>query len=156
MDERLFRDAMGKFATGITVVSIKDNDRYTGMTVNAFMSISLNPKLIAISIDERAGMYDKLKSSKKFGVSVLKEDQKDLSKIFARQKEQDQEIAFIEQDGVPVIKNSLATISCETEQQIKAGDHLIFIAKVTDINIQDGEPILYFGGNYRTVNPHKL
>lgn len=64
MDERLFRDAMGKFATGITVVSMYDKEEAAGMTVNAFMSISLNPMLIAVSIDEGASMYDKLKKRK--------------------------------------------------------------------------------------------
>ena|SRR5690625_3679902 len=152
MDERLFRDAMGKFTTGITIVTINHNNQYTGMTVNAFMSISLHPKLIAISIDENAGLYNQLKNTKNFGISMLKEEQKDLSMIFARQKEQDREIEFIEQDGVPVIKNSLATLSCEVDQKIKVGDHLIIIAKVTDLHIEDGSPILYFGGKYRTIN----
>lgn len=154
MDERLFRDAMGKFATGITIVSINDNNEYRGMTVNAFMSISLNPKLIAVSIDENAGMYDKLKNTTKFGVSMLKEEQKDLSMIFARQKEKDRVIEFIVRDDVPVIKDALATLSCEVDQKVKAGDHLILIAKVTDITIQDGSPILYYGGKYRTINPN--
>ena len=154
MDERLFRDAMGKFATGITIVSINDNNEYRGMTVNAFMSISLNPKLIAVSIDENAGMYDKLKNTTKFGVSMLKEEQRDLSMIFARQKEKDREIEFIVRDDVPVIKDALATLSCEVDQKVKAGDHLILIAKVTDITIQDGSPILYYGGKYRSMNPN--
>lgn len=154
MDERLFRDAMGKFATGITIVSINDNNEYRGMTVNAFMSISLNPKLIAVSIDENAGMYDKLKNTTKFGVSMLKEEQKDLSMIFARQKEKDRVIEFIVRDDVPVIKDALATLSCEVDQKVKAGDHLILIAKVTDITIQDGSPILYYGGKYRSMNPN--
>lgn|SRR5699024_2327003 len=154
MDERLFRDAMGKFATGITVVSIYDHHEPIGMTVNAFMSISLDPKLIAISIDEDAGMYDQLKNTKTFGVSLLKEEQKDLSMIFARQKEKDREIEFIEQNNVPVINNSLATLSCEVDQKVEAGDHLIIIAEVTDLTIQDGLPILYFGGKYRTIKPN--
>lgn len=154
MDERLFRDAMGKFATGITIVSINDNNEYRGMTVNAFMSISLNPKLIAVSIDENAGMYDKLKNTTKFGVSMLKEEQRDLSMIFARQKEKDRVIEFIVRDDVPVIKDALATLSCEVDQKVKAGDHLILIAKVTDITIQDGSPILYYGGKYRSMNPN--
>lgn len=154
MDERLFRDAMGKFATGITIVSINDNNEYKGMTVNAFMSISLDPKLIAVSIDENAGMYEKLKNTTKFGVSMLKEEQKDLSMIFARQKEQDREIEFIVRDEVPVIKDALATLSCEVDQKVKAGDHLILIAKVTEISIQQGSPILFYGGKYRTISPH--
>lgn len=152
MDERLFRDAMGKFATGITIVSINDNGNYTGMTVNAFMSISLTPKLIAISIDKQASMYDKLMNTKTFGVSVLQEQQKDLSMIFARQKEKDREIEFVEQNEVPVIKGALATLSCEVDQKVEAGDHTIFIANVTDVALEDGSPVLYFGGKYRTIN----
>lgn len=151
MDERLFRDAMGKFATGITVVSMNDNGENIGMTVNAFMSISLDPKLIAVSIDERASMYDKLNNTEKFGVSILNENQKDLSMVFARQKEPEQEIAFIDQDGVPVLQDALATISCKVKDKIKAGDHLIYIAEVTALQVNDGLPILYFGGQYRTI-----
>lgn len=155
MEDRIFRDAMGKFATGITIVSMNDEDgNNIGMTVNAFMSVSLNPKLIAVSIDEKASMYDRLKETKQFGVSVLKEEQQDISMIFAKQKEKDREIEFIDQNGVPVIKDALATLSCETEKQAIAGDHLIIIARVTDIGQQDGDPILYFGGNYRTINPN--
>lgn len=155
MDERLFRDAMGKFATGITIVSINDNGKNIGMTVNAFMSISLDPKLIAVSIDERASMYDKLYKTEKFGVSILKENQKDLSMIFARQKEQDREIEFVDLDGVPVLGNSLAALSCKVTDKVKAGDHLIYIAEVTDLTINEGLPILYFGGKYRKLLPEK-
>jgi len=155
MDERLFRDAMGKFATGITIVTMNDNGRYIGMTVNAFMSISLNPKLIAVSIDEVAAMYNKLKETDTFGVSILSEEQKDLSMIFARQIEKDREIEYVEQDQVPVLKNSLATLSCKVNQKVKAGDHLIIIAEVTDIDVHEGRPLLYHGGKYRTINPNE-
>lgn len=151
MEERLFRDAMGKFATGITIVSIHDHGNNIGMTVNAFMSISLNPKLIAISIDERASMYHKLKQTEKFGVSILSEEQKDYSMIFARQKEKDRDISFFDQDGVPVLENALATLSCKVKEKVKAGDHLIYIAEVTDLAVQEGSPVLYFDGNYRQI-----
>lgn len=153
MDERLFRDAMGKFATGITIVSMNDEGKNIGMTVNAFMSISLNPKLIAVSIDESASMYDKLNNTEKFGISILKEDQQELSMIFARQKEKDREIEFVDLDGVPVLKDALATLSCKVINKVKAGDHLIYIAEVTDLTIDEGSPILYFGGKYRKILP---
>lgn len=152
IDDRLFRDAMGKFATGITVVTIEDNEEVIGMTVNAFMSISLDPKLIAISIGENASMYTKLQETKKFGVSILSKDQQDLSMIYANQIEQDQEINYIFQKGVPVLKNTLATISCSVTDMIKAGDHMIFIAEVTDLAINDGKPILYFNGDYHSMD----
>jgi|SRR5690625_181331 len=151
MDDRLFRDAMGKFATGITIVSIKDREENIGMTVNAFMSISLDPKLIAISIDEHASMYDKLNRTEKFGVSILSEEQQDLSMVFARQKKQDTPINFIEQDGVPVLEEALATLSCTVKEKVRAGDHLIYIAEVTDLQLNEGSPILFFEGQYRTI-----
>ncbi|WP_099158215.1 flavin reductase family protein [Virgibacillus ndiopensis] len=152
MDNRFFRDAMGKFATGITIVSSEYDGEIIGMTVNAFMSVSLDPKLIAISIDEKAGMYDKLQETKKFGLSILNEEQKELSMIFAKQIEKNREIPFTMQDDVPVIQGSIATLSCYVKEVAKAGDHMIFIAEVTEINLVEGDPILFFGGKYRTMD----
>lgn len=149
MDERLFRKAMGKFATGITVVSMYEDNEPTGMTVNAFMSISLNPTLIAVSIDKRASMYDKLQEIKQFGVSILRDNQQYLSQYFAKQIELDDPVSFIEQSGIPVLEDALVKLSCEINQQVEAGDHSIFIAKVKDITVSDGEPVIYFGSNYR-------
>lgn len=151
MTNELFREAMGKFATGITVVTTNTHDETVGMTVNAFMSISLDPKLIAISIDKKASMYNILQETKKFGISVLSEDQKDLSMIFARQKEENKEINYDYVDGLPVLKDSLVTLACEVQSSVVAGDHRIFIAEVSNINQKDGEPILYFGGQYRQI-----
>jgi len=151
IDDRIFRDAMGKFVTGITVVTTKDDKDIHGMTVNAFMSISLDPKLIAISIDENASMYTKLQETKRFGISILKEEQKEISMIFAKQMERDREIQYTFQDGVPVIEDTLATISCSVKDMVKAGDHMIFIGEVTDLTVNDGEPILYFDGDYRNI-----
>ncbi|WP_430785711.1 flavin reductase family protein [Virgibacillus flavescens] len=153
MDARFFRDTMGKFATGITIVSTNYKGEVIGMTVNAFMSVSLDPKLIAISIDENAKMYDKLQETKQFGLSILREEQKELSMIFAKQMKKDREIPFVLQDGVPVIDGSIATLSCKVKDTALAGDHMIFIAEVTEIKADTGEPILYYGGKYRTVKP---
>lgn len=149
MDERLFREAMGKFATGITIVSMYDQDETIGMTVNAFMSISLDPMLIAISIDEGASMYDKFNIDTIFGLSILKDHQEDLSTYFARQKELDYNVKFIEQSKVPVIDDALAKLSCQVVQQVDAGDHTILIAQVDAITINEGKPVVYFGSNYR-------
>ncbi|MFC4557254.1 flavin reductase family protein [Virgibacillus kekensis] len=151
MDTRFFRNAIGKFATGISVVSTEYNGEVMGMTVNAFMSVSLNPRLIAISIDEKARMYDKLKETGKFGISILKDSQKDLSMIFAKQMDKDREVQFVELDGNPVLEDSIVTLSCYVKETAKAGDHMIFIAEVTDIEMKDGEPVLYYGGQYRNL-----
>jgi flavin reductase (DIM6/NTAB) family NADH-FMN oxidoreductase RutF len=152
MDNRFFRDAMGKFATGITIVTIEYDGEIMGMTVNAFMSISPDPKLIAISIDEKASMYDQLLETKKFGVSILSEQQKDISMIFSRQIEGDRNsIPYVKQDHIPVIDQSLVTLACHVQDTADAGDHTILIAEVTEINMNEGEPVLFYGGKYRTM-----
>nr|CDQ35723.1 NADH-dependent flavin reductase [Virgibacillus halodenitrificans] len=152
MDSRTFRDVMGKFATGITVVATDFENDIKAMTVNAFMSVSLDPKLIAISIDEKASMYTILQETEQFGLSILSEEQKELSMIFAKQMEKDREIKFSQQDGVPVIKDSIATLSCQIKEKALAGDHMIFIAEVTEIDMKDGNPILFYGGQYRNLD----
>lgn len=86
MDDRTFRRAMGHFATGVTIITTKVDEGIHGMTANAFMSVSLDPKLVAISIDNRANIINKIDSSQKFAVSLLNANQKDLSMHFAGQK----------------------------------------------------------------------
>jgi flavin reductase (DIM6/NTAB) family NADH-FMN oxidoreductase RutF len=151
MDNRAFRDTMGKFATGITVVTTELEGNVHGMTVNAFMSVSLEPKLVAISIDEKASMYTILPQTRKFTVSFLNEDQQKLSMIFAKQLIEETSIEFDRLDGQPVLKDALAAISCEVHDMVKAGDHTIFIGEVTDLTLKEGEPLLYFGGKYRNM-----
>ncbi|WP_407269836.1 flavin reductase family protein [Radiobacillus sp. PE A8.2] len=152
MDNRLFRDAMGKFATGITVVTTKDeHGEVHGITVNAFMSVSLEPKLIAISIDNKASLYQTLQKTKQFGISVLTEKQKDYSMIFAKQMDKPEKINFTSLDGNPVLKDSLVTLSCFVKETATAGDHMIFIAEVTELNMDDAKPLLYFGGKYNQI-----
>lgn len=148
MEDRLFRDAMGQFATGITVVTGNFEEETYGMTVNAFMSVSLNPKLITVSIGNNAFLYNKLQNLDRFGVSVLKESQKDLSKIYARQMEKGKDIIFESLDGAPVIKGSMVTLSCQVCDTVKAGDHMLYIARVMDLQIKEGNPLIYFGSQY--------
>ncbi|MFA1820785.1 flavin reductase family protein [Virgibacillus oceani] len=151
MDSRLFRDVMGQFTTGITIVSTNDDYEINAMTVNAFMSVSLKPKLIAVSIDEKASMYPILQKEKKFGVSILSEKQKELAMIYAKQKKKDREISFIQLDGAPVIDHSIAVLSCKVEDTIKAGDHKIVIAEVTELKVNKAEPVIFHDGKYKQL-----
>lgn len=153
MDNRVFRDAMGKFATGITIVTIQDDKHVHGMTVNAFMSVSLEPKLIAISIDKKTRMYDKINENTVFGVSILTEDQKDLSKVFSRQQDQDDPIPYMYLEGAPILPQFIVALSCKEYQTVVAGDHKIVIAEVLDlqINEKNDNPIMYYSGNYHTL-----
>lgn len=142
---------MGKFATGITIVTLEDNHKILEMTVNAFMSVSLEPKLIAISIDESASVYEELQETDKFGISILSAEQQNISMYFAKQIEE-VTINYEYRDGVPILQDALATITCHRQDKIEAGDHLIYIAEVTDLQLVEREdPLLYFSGKYCTL-----
>ncbi|MBW8351832.1 flavin reductase family protein [Bacillus sp. IITD106] len=151
MDDRLFRTAMGRFATGVTVITTKVNDTVHGMTANAFVSVSLNPKLILVSIREQAQMNQLLKQSGQFAVSILKEYQEDLSAYFAGQMNEERNIDFDVFNGMDVIKDAMVNMTCTVQNSVAAGDHTLFIAEVTDLRIQDGDPLLFYGGKYRTI-----
>lgn len=151
MDSRLFRDVMGQFATGITIVSTNQDNDIQAMTVNAFMSVSLEPKLVAVSIDENASMYRVLQEGKKFGISILAEEQKDLAMICAKQKKKDRVIPFIRLDGAPVIDESIAVLSCKVANAVKAGDHKIFIAEVSEVKLNKANPVIFHEGKYKRL-----
>ncbi|MEH7744859.1 flavin reductase family protein [Neobacillus drentensis] len=151
MDDRLFRTAMGKFATGVTVIATDVEGEVHGMTANAFMSVSLSPKLVVISIGEKAKILEKIKLSQAFSVNILAADQQELSMIFAGQIKEPREVSFDRLDGKPVLAGAVAQISCEVSAEHVEGDHTLFIGKVTDIKLGDAEPLLFYSGRYRTL-----
>ncbi|MDR7000286.1 flavin reductase family protein [Neobacillus niacini] len=151
MDDRFFRDAMGKFATGITVITAEVKGTTHGMTANAFVSVSLNPKLILVSIDKRAKMLGYLQETNRFAVSFLASEQKKESMRFAGQKRDEEPYIFERFSELPVIKDALATVVCTVINEVEAGDHVLFIGEVQDLQVKDGEPLIYFKGNYREL-----
>ncbi|TQS74883.1 flavin reductase family protein [Ornithinibacillus gellani] len=153
MNDHTFRTAMGKFATGVTVITTMIGEEAYGMTANAFMSVSLNPKLVLISIDENAHMNQYLQQSKKFAVSMLNADQQHMSAYFAGQIKEKQNIDFHWFQDMPTIKDAIAAITCEVDHAVVAGDHTLYIGRVTDLYLRDGEPLTFFEGKYRTIAP---
>lgn len=151
MDDRQFRNAMGKFATGVTVIATEVDGEVHGMTANAFMSVSLNPKLIVISIEKKSIILNKIKQSKIFSVNILAVDQQELSMIFAGQLKEHREVQFDRLDGKPVLPGAVAQISCEVSAEHVEGDHTLFIGKVTDIQLKDSEPLIFYSGRYRSL-----
>ncbi|MFP7736868.1 flavin reductase family protein [Priestia aryabhattai] len=151
MDDRAFRNAMGKFATGVTVITTVLEDEAHGMTANAFMSVSLNPRLVLISIGEKAKMLDKINESGKFAVNILSDDQKDLSMHFAGQIKEKRQIEFDWINELPVIKNALTNIVCKVHSKQIVGDHTLFIGEVTDIVTCEGAPLAFYEGKYSKV-----
>ncbi len=151
MDDRQFRNAMGKFATGVTVIATEVEGDVHGMTANAFMSVSLDPKLVVISIGAKAKIITKIKESNLFTVNILAADQQELSMIFAGQLKEHKEVVFERLDGKPVIPGSVVQIACEVSAEHVEGDHTLFIGKVTDIHIEDVEPLVFYSGRYRSL-----
>ncbi|WML28326.1 flavin reductase family protein [Neobacillus sp. OS1-33] len=151
MDDRQFRSAMGKFATGVTVITTEVEGEIHGMTANAFMSVSLDPKLVVISIGEKAKVLNKIKESKIFTVNILAADQEELSMIFAGQLKEHKEVTFERLDGKPVLSGAVAQIACEVSAEHVEGDHTLFIGKVTDIHLEDAEPLVFYNGKYRSL-----
>ena len=151
MDDRLFRNAMSKFATGVTVITTEHEGQAHGMTANAFMSVSLDPKLVVISIGEKARCLNKIRESKSFAVNILAEDQQDYSMIFAGQKKDGVAITFDRLADVPVLSDVLAQISCDVVSEYVEGDHTLFIGKVKAIQLEDKKPLVFFAGQYRSL-----
>jgi flavin reductase (DIM6/NTAB) family NADH-FMN oxidoreductase RutF len=155
MDDRQFRTAMGKFATGVTVIATDVDGDVHGMTANAFMSVSLDPKLVVISIGEKARILEKIKQSKTFSVNILAADQQELSMIFAGQLKEHREVEFDRLDGKPVLNGAVAQIACEVSAEHLEGDHTLFIGRVTDIHLEDAEPLVFYSGKYRSLTEEK-
>lgn len=153
MDDRLFRNAMGKFATGVTVVATEVDGKVHGMTANAFMSVSLDPKLVVVSIAEKAQMLEKIKQSNSFSINILSAGQQEESMIFAKQIKEPREIVFDRLGEIPVLPGALAQVACEVSATHVEGDHTLFIGRVKDINIDesDAEPLIYYSGKYRSL-----
>ena len=149
-----FREVMGNFATGITVVTTRGkDDQVYGLTVNSFTSVSLDPLLVLVCFDNRLSSLQHFKNSAGFGVSILASNQEDLSRLFA--KKDSARPASLYFDGThnqPLIRGSLAYLECETVHMYPGGDHQIFVGKVLTANTLEANTglstLLYFRGKY--------
>jgi len=153
-----FRKAMGQFATGVTIIAVDLEGEVHGMTANAFASVSLDPPLVLVCVDHATRTHAHLHAKKRFGINVLREDQRAISEYYAR-AERDHEHAEVEAGarfdrtklGTPMLRGSLAFLECRLNSAEVAGDHTIFIAEVEDVVVREGEPLLFFRGKYRKV-----
>ena len=151
VDPKQFREVMGYFATGITVVTTHCDGKYDGLTVNAFTSVSLDPLLVLVCLDKRLSSLDAFKKSKRFGISILSEDQEQISRTFATSGSERPDSLYLSgQTGVPILKDAIATFECETTQIYEGGDHLIFVGEVKALATGkvDRRPLLYHRGRY--------
>jgi flavin reductase (DIM6/NTAB) family NADH-FMN oxidoreductase RutF len=152
IDPRLFRRVMSRFATGVTVITARDGDRVRGMTANAFMSGSLEPPLLVVSVAKRAHMHACLLAARRFGVSILAETHEEVSEHFAGTPNPRLSVVFEEQNGAPLLADACARMAAETMVRHDCGDHTIFIGHILHMEADDRAPLLYYAGRYRGLD----
>ena len=151
LDPDAFRAALGRFATGVTVVTATGSDgHHHGMTVSAFASVSLTPPLIVICIEHTASMHDLLTTTANFAVNILSSTQEPIARRFAETGAQRfAGLGFHTGDrGVPLLDDVLAWLECRRVATHAAGDHTLIVGESETANIRDGRPLLYYRGGF--------
>lgn len=152
---REFRDAMGQFATGVVVISTEVDGEPHAMTANAFMSGSLEPPLVLVSVACTARMHDKIRSARLFGVSVLAQHQLQVSSHFAGRPVDGFAPEFDRLRGLPVIRGAAVHVAASLEHAYPCGDHTLYVGRVLALQgeAQKPPPLLYHGGRYAATQP---
>ena len=153
----LFRQVAGCFATGVTVVTTQDRQGVPyGLTVNSFTSVSLDPPLVLVCLDNGLTGLDIFLESDRFAVNILTRDQQDISNHFAsRGTDRSQGPYAPGQTGIPVVTGSMAWFECETVHEYAGGDHVILVGEVKAAFLGDPgtDPLLFYRGRYRDIGP---
>jgi flavin reductase (DIM6/NTAB) family NADH-FMN oxidoreductase RutF len=146
------RRTLGMFATGVTVITTRRGEQVHGMTANAFMSVSLEPPLVLISVDRRTKMCGLLHAGRRYGVSVLCETQAALSECFAGRAGDDlPEPRFELVRDTPLVEGALAHFVARVERSYWGGDHSLFLGRVEYARHHKGTPLLFHGGRYERL-----
>lgn len=153
MDDARFKEAMSRFASGVTVVTTEHDGTPYGMTVASFASLSLHPPLVLVCIEQSVKTHDAIRGSGRFGVSILGQSQADVSGRFASKSED--KFAGITtrrgEHGLPLIDGAICTLECRVQGELPGGDHTIFVGEVLDSETSDGAPLVYYRSNYREI-----
>ena len=149
--DQAFRRAMGAFATGVTVISAaRANGGISGITVNSFTSVSLNPRLVLWCLGDQSERYDHFAEANAWGVTILAANEREVARRFANSASESMAPAEIEMlAGAPVLKGAgVAQLACVTHDKRIAGDHLIIIGEVREFRVQAGDVLTFFRGRY--------
>ncbi len=154
IDPRAYRNTVGLFASGVTVVAVvHDDDELHAMTANAITSLSLEPPLVIFCLAKRARMVDELKRANGFSINILHEDQQPLSDYFAgrRTGPTPPPFRFVAWEGGPRLEGCTGAIACRLHEVIEGGDHYIVIGRVIGLyqSPEPRRPLLFFAGTYR-------
>ena len=151
IDSMLQRQVMGRFATGVTLLTTRFDEGVLGMTANAVMSLSLEPPLIVVSVDKKNSMHECLIQGKCFALNMLRADQEEISRRFAISGPKDfAGLALTAAEtGAPILVDAIAFVDCELVEILSGGDHDMFVGEPVAGEVRDGEPLIFYGGEYR-------
>ena len=156
IDGRELRNAMGLFATGVTIITTKDaSGKPFGLTANAFSSLSLDPPMLLICVDKGVDCYNCFEESKVFAVNFLSLAQEDLSTRFATKGiEKFEGLSYSTGElGVALVDGALAHFECKIAHAYEGGDHTIYVGEVHKLVTAPGDPLLFYQGKYRSLAP---
>ena len=152
-----FRQAAGRFASGVTVVTTQASEGAYGVTVSSFASLSLNPLLVTVSINRSSPLLGYVRSAQAFAVSVLASDQQHVATYFATTGRTPELDGFstaattTRQTGAPIVDGCLSWFDCTVEDVLPGGDHEILVGRVAAAGGRTGEPLVYWSGGYRAL-----
>ena len=147
------KNAYARWATGVTIVTARAGDRIHGMTVSAFNEVSLDPPLVLVCIDKASSTQSLIAEGKVFAVNILERGQADLSRLFASEEDEDRRFVGLDfrtgVTGAPLLAGTLANLDCRLTATHDAGDHFIFVGEVADLQLFEGEPLMFHDRGYR-------
>ncbi len=157
VEQRAFRDVVGQFATGVTVIVVGTDHEVHGMTANAFTSLSLEPPLVLACIGKKARIIEHLDRARAFTINLLRADQTALSRFFAGAWDHPARppFRFVASPEGPRLEGALGTLGCRLERQLDAGDHWIVIGRVRSLHrgVEPLHPLVFYRGSYRELKP---
>lgn len=154
-DSRQLRHALGRFPTGVTVITTTANGKREGLTANSFSALSLDPPLVLWSLVRKSGSLPGFLASGHFAINILAADQSALSHRFATPNS-DKFAGLTVEQGLgdsPLLADSLASFECATERTLDGGDHVLFVGRVLRLRYRDGDPLIFSAGQYCTALP---
>ncbi|KUF12481.1 flavin reductase family protein [Pseudoponticoccus marisrubri] len=153
-DPRSFRDALGRFGTGVTVVTCPTATGPLGITANSFASVSLKPPLVLWAPAKSSSRYPFFMAAEHFAIHVLGADQAALGAAFARDGDAFDQFAWTENaEGVPLLEGCLSRFECRLSAAHDGGDHSIVVGHVTRVATREGAPLMFFGGQFGAFGP---
>lgn len=153
VDEVVFREAVSHFATGVTVITTRHGESRSGMTASAVASLSLDPVLLLVCINNQLPAHEAIESSRRFVVNVLGEGQQELALHFARPlPDKFSGVSLNEGHELPVLADAIAYFVCDVHERFPGGDHSIFTGLVRECGATPGRrPLLYFRSGFGSL-----